>query len=86
MTEESVETLYLLGKEDLIVGVSSFVKRPPESRKKKKISAFTHANIKKIVELKPDLILGFSDIQKDIASELIGLGFNVFIANHKSSL
>lgn len=84
MTEESVETLYLLGKEDLIVGVSSFVKRPPESRKKKKISAFTHANIKKIVELRPDLILGFSDIQKDIASELIGLGFNVFIANHRS--
>ena len=84
MTEESVETLYLLGKEDLIVGVSSFVKRPPESRKKKTISAFTHANIKKIVELEPDLILGFSDIQKDIASELIGLGFNVFIANHRS--
>ncbi len=84
MTEESVETLYLLGKEDLIVGVSAFVKRPPESRKKKTISAFTHANIKKIVELKPDLILGFSDIQKDIASELIGLGFNVFIANHRS--
>ena len=84
MTEESVETLYLLGKEDLIVGVSSFVKRPSEARNKKKISAFTHANIKKIVELKPDLILGFSDIQKDIASELIGLGFNVFIANHRS--
>ena len=84
MTEESVETLYLLGKEDLIVGVSSFVKRPPESRKKKTISAFTHANIKKITELRPDLILGFSDIQKDIASDLIGLGFNVFIANHRS--
>ena len=84
MTEESVETLYLLGREDLIVGVSSFVKRPPESREKKKISGFTHANIKKIVELKPDLILGFSDIQKDIAKELIGLGFNVFIANHRS--
>ena len=84
MTEESVETLYLLGKEDLIVGVSSFVKRPPESREKKKISCFTQANIKKIVDLKPDLILGFSDIQKDIAKELIGLGLNVFIANHRS--
>ena len=72
------------GKQDLIVGVSSFVRRPPEARQKKTISAFTHANIKKITELRPDLILGFSDIQKDIASELIGLGFNVFIANHRS--
>ena len=84
MTEESVETLYALGKEDLIVGVSAFVKRPPEAQKKKKISAFTSANIPKIQELKPDLILGFSDIQKDIARDLIGLGLNVFISNHRS--
>ncbi|MEE2742850.1 MAG: ABC transporter substrate-binding protein [Bdellovibrionota bacterium] len=84
MTEESVETLYALGKEDLIVGVSAFVKRPLEAQKKKKISAFTSANIPKIQELKPDLILGFSDIQKDIARDLIGLGFNVFISNHRS--
>ena len=84
MTEESVETLYAIGREDLIIGVSSFVKRPPRARKKTTISAFTHANISKIEELKPDLILGFSDIQKDIARELIGLGFNVFISNHRS--
>jgi iron complex transport system substrate-binding protein len=84
MTEESVETLYALGKEDLIVGVSSFVKRPPSARKKTTISAFTHANIPKIKGLRPDLILGFSDIQKDIARDLIGLGFNVFISNHRS--
>jgi len=84
MTEESVETLYLLGKQDLIVGVSSFVKRPEEAQKLPKISGFTHANINKIQELKPDLILGFSDIQKDIAKELIGLGHNVFITNQRS--
>lgn len=84
MTEESVETLYDLGEQERIVGVSGYVKRPKEAQDKPVISAFTHANIKKISALKPDLILGYSDIQKDIAQELIGLGFNVFIANHRS--
>ena len=84
MTEESVETLYLLGKEHLIVGVSAYVERPAQAQKLPKISAFTHANIKKILSLKPDLVLGFSDIQKDIARELIGLGVNVFISNQRS--
>lgn len=84
MTEESVETLYLLGKEHLIVGVSSFVERPVAAKKLPKISGFTHANIKKIQSLEPDLILGFSDIQKDIAKELIGIGLNVFITNQRS--
>lgn len=84
LTEESVETLYLLGEEKRIVGVSAFVERPLEAKKIKKVSAFTSANIDKILDLKPDLVLGFSDIQKDIAKELIGAGVNVFIANHRS--
>lgn len=84
MTEESVELLYLLGQQHRIIGVSSFVKRPEEARSLPKISAFTHANIKKIKQMKPDLVLGFSDIQKDIARELIGEGLNVFISNQRS--
>lgn len=84
MTEESVELLYLLGKQDLIAGVSTYVRRPAQARKLPTISAFTHANIKKIEAANPDLILGFSDIQKDIAKELIGLGHNVFISNQRS--
>jgi len=84
LTEESVETLYLLGEERRIVGVSAFVKRPAETKNLKKVSAFTSANIPKVLELNPDLILGFSDIQKDIAKDLIGEGANVFIANHRS--
>ena len=84
LTEESVETLYLLGKEDLITGVSSFVKRPIEARDLPKVSLFTSSNIDKIVAMKPDLVLGFSDIQKDIARELIGLGIDVWISNHRS--
>lgn len=84
LTEESVETLYLLGEERRIVGVSAFVKRPPETKNLKKVSAFTSANISKILDLKPDLVLGFSDIQKEIARDLIGEGVNVFIANHRS--
>lgn len=84
LTEESVEFLYDLGREDLIAGVSSFVRRPPQARKKPTLSAFTHANIKKILGSSPDLVIGFSDIQKDIARELIGEGLNVFISNHRS--
>lgn len=84
MTEESVETLFALGREELIVGVSAYVRRPPAARKLPKISVFTHANLKKIKSLSPDLILGFSDIQKDIARELIGEGLNVFITNQRS--
>ncbi len=84
MTEESVEVLYALGRSELIVGVSAYVERPPEAKKKRTISAFTHANLKRIVEMKPDLVLGFSDIQKDIAKDLIAEGLNVFIANHRS--
>ncbi len=84
MTEESVETLYLLGEEHRIVGVSAFVERPEAAKKLKKVSGFTSANIEKIIELKPDLVLGFSDIQQDIAKELIAKGLNVFISNQRS--
>lgn len=84
MTEESVELMYLLGLEERLVGVSTYAVRPAQVKEKPVISAFTHANLKKILGLKPDLILGFSDIQQDIAKELIGLGQNVFITNQRS--
>lgn len=84
LTEESVELLYLLGKEDLIVGTSHYVKRPEGLKKHPKVCAFKNGNVKKIVELKPDLVLGFSDIQKDLARDLIAEGLNVFIANQRS--
>jgi iron complex transport system substrate-binding protein len=70
--------------EHLIVGVSVYVERPIEAKSKNKVTAFTHANQKKIINLKPDLVLGFSDIQKDIARDLIGAGLNVFITNQRS--
>ena len=84
LTEESVETLFHIGKGNLVAGVSSFVKRPYEATKLPKISLFTSSKIDKICEMQPDLILGFSDIQKDIAQELIGMGLDVWIANHRS--
>ena len=84
LTEESVEILYELGQQDRIVGVSSFVKRPKAAQDKLKVSLFTSSNYKKIAELEPDLILGHSDIQKEIARDLIERGHNVFIANHRS--
>jgi len=85
MTEETVETLYLLGEQDRIVGISGFTVRPPEARKEKpKVSAFTSAKIPKILELEPDLVLGFSDLQADIAAELIKHGVEVYIFNHRT--
>jgi iron complex transport system substrate-binding protein len=84
LTEEGVETLYCLKQDHRLVGVSSFVKRPAEARKLPKVSLFTSSNYKKIAQLNPDLILGHSDIQKEIAKDLIEQGFNVFIANHRS--
>jgi iron complex transport system substrate-binding protein len=71
LTEETVETLYLLGEQDRIVGVSGYAVRPPEVRKEKpRVSAFTSANVPKILELEPDLVLTFSDLQADIAADL----------------
>lgn len=84
LTEESVETLYLLGRPDLIQGVSQYVERPPEAKKHLQVTQFIRSDIEKIVSLKPDLILGFSDIQKDIARELIGRGLTVFVTNQRS--
>ena len=85
MTEETVETLYLLGEQDRIVGISGFTVRPPRARKEKpKVSAFTSAKIPKILELEPDLVLGFSDLQADIAAELIKHGIEVYIFNHRT--
>ncbi|MFT5113854.1 MAG: iron complex transport system substrate-binding protein [Parasphingorhabdus sp.] len=85
MTEETVETLYLLGEQDRIVGISGFTVRPPEARKEKpKVSAFTSAKIDKILQLKPDLVLGFSDLQADIATDLIRAGVEVHVFNHRS--
>ena len=85
LTEETTETLYLLGEQDRIVGISGFTVRPPQARKEKpKVSAFTSAKIDKILALEPDLVLGFSDIQADIAAQLIRHGIEVYVLNHRS--
>ena len=85
LTEEPTETLYALGQEHRIVGISGFTVRPPRARKEKpKVSAFTSAKIGEILKLKPDLAIGFSDIQADIAAELVRSGVEVWIANHRS--
>jgi iron complex transport system substrate-binding protein len=85
LTEETTETLYLLGEEARIVGISGFTVRPPRARREKpRVSAFTSAKIGKIVELRPDLVLGFSDLQADIAAELIRLGIEVHVFNQRS--
>ena len=85
LTEETTETLYLLGEEARVVGISGFTVRPPQARRRsRKVSAFTSAKIDKIVELKPDLVLGFSDLQADIAAELIRAGIEVHVFNQRS--
>jgi iron complex transport system substrate-binding protein len=85
LTEETVETLYLLGEQDRIVGISGYVVRPPEARREKpRVSAFTSADIPKIVALKPDLVLTFSDLQADIAAELIRGGIAVHAFNQRT--
>jgi iron complex transport system substrate-binding protein len=85
LTEETVETLYLLGEQDRIVGISGYVVRPPQARREKpRVSAFTSANISKIVALNPDLVLTFSDLQADIAADLIRRGMNVHAFNQRS--
>jgi iron complex transport system substrate-binding protein len=85
LTEEPTETLYALGEQDRIVGISGFTVRPPQARKEKpKVSAFTSAKIDDILTLRPDLAIGFSDIQADIAAELVRQGVEVWISNHRS--
>jgi iron complex transport system substrate-binding protein len=84
LTEETTETLYLLGEGDRIVGVSGYTVRPPAARKKPKVSSFLHARFEKIEALEPDLILAFSDLQAEIATELVRRGHTVFIFNQRS--
>jgi iron complex transport system substrate-binding protein len=85
LTEETVETLYLLGEQDRIVGISGYVVRPPQARREKpRVSAFTSANIDKILALTPDLVLTFSDLQADIAADLIRRGLDVHAFNQRS--
>ena len=85
LTEETVETLYLLGEQDRIVGISGYVVRPPQARREKpRVSAFTSANIGKILALKPDLVLTFSDLQADIAADLIRGGIEIHAFNQRS--
>jgi iron complex transport system substrate-binding protein len=85
LTEEPTEVLYALGEEHRIVGISGFTVRPPRARKEKpKVSAFTSAKIDEILKLEPDFVIGFSDIQADIARELIKAGVEVWISNHRS--
>ncbi len=85
LTEETTETLYLLGEDWRIVGISGFTVRPPRARKEKpRVSAFTSAKIDRILALHPDLVLGFSDLQADIAAELVRHGVEVHVFNHRS--
>ena len=85
LTEEPTEVLYALGEQERIVGISGFTVRPAIARKQKpKVSAFTSAKIDEILKLRPDFVVGFSDIQADIAAELIRRGVEVWISNHRS--
>jgi iron complex transport system substrate-binding protein len=85
LTEETVETLYLLGEEGRIAGISGYTVRPPRARREKpRVSAFTSADIPKILALKPDLVLTFSDLQADIAAALIRHGVDVHAFNQRT--
>lgn len=85
LTTEPTEVLYLLGEQHRIVGISGFTTRPAIARKEKpKVAAFTSAKIDKILELKPDLVIGFSNLQADIAASLIRAGVEVHIFNQRS--
>jgi len=84
LTEETTETLYLLGQGDRIVGVSGYTVRPPEARQKPKVSAFINAKFDKIEQLEPDLVLAFSDLQAGLAAELAKRGLPVVVFNQRS--
>jgi iron complex transport system substrate-binding protein len=85
LTEETTETLYLLGEQHRIVGVSGYTVRPPEARRDKpRVSSFLSAKTDKILALEPDLVLGFSDLQAEIARDLAKAGLNVAIFNQRS--
>ncbi len=85
LTEEPTEVLYALGEEQRIVGISGFTVRPPRARREKpKVSAFTSAKVDEIARLQPDLAIGFSDMQAEIAEALVRRGVEVWIANHRT--
>lgn len=84
LTDETTETLYLLGEQDRIVGVSAYACRPPEARTRPRVSAFKNANYEKILALDPDLVLTFSDVQADITRELVLRGATVMNFNQRS--
>jgi iron complex transport system substrate-binding protein len=85
LTEETVETLYLLGEQDRIVGVSGYAVRPPQVRREKpRVSAFISADIPKILNLEPDLVLAFSDLQADIVAELVRAGVAIHVFNQRN--
>src|SRR3954447_14839813 len=85
LTEETTETLYLLGEERRIVGISGYTVRPTRARREKpRVSAFVSAQNEKILALKPDLVLGFSDLQADIGRDLAKAGLNVLLFNQRS--
>ena len=84
LTEETTETLYLLGEGHRVVGVSGYTVRPPEARQKPKVSSFLHARYEKIEALEPDLILAFSDLQAEITNDLVKRGYAVFTFNQRS--
>jgi len=85
LTEETTETLYLLGEERRIVGISGYTVRPPRARREKpRVSAFVSAQNEKILALKPDLVLGFSDLQAEIGRDLAKAGLNVVLFNQRS--
>src|ERR1700691_4760665 len=85
LTEEPTEVLYALDEQARIVGISGFTVRPARARREKpKVSAFTSAKIDRILALQPDFVVGFSDIQADIAQALVKSGIEVWISNHRS--
>jgi iron complex transport system substrate-binding protein len=84
LTDETTEVLYLLGEQERIVGISAYASRPPAARTKPRVSAFKDANYEKILNLKPELVLTFSDVQAEIARELVLRGLNVMSFNQRS--
>src|SRR3982751_6139308 len=85
LTEETTETLYLLGEDRRIVGISGYTVRPPRARREKpRVSAFLSAKQDAILKLKPDLVLGFSDLQADIGRDLAKAGLNIVLFNQRS--
>ena len=84
LTAETTEIAFAVGAGERVVGVSGYAVRPAEARKKPKVAAFQTAHVARILALKPDLVLGFSDLQADIAAELIRAGVAVLITNQRT--